>query len=69
MQVERINNEIVIRIHSEFDSDKLNEILELIRNKELTQNAMNISANSKSFDFLEEEEDLYSIDDLIEKYK
>lgn len=69
MQVEKINDELVIRIPSELDSDKLQEILSAINDKSLTQNAMKISSNSKSFEFLEDEEDLYSNVDLIEKYK
>jgi hypothetical protein len=69
MQVEKINDELVIRIPSELNSDKLQEILSAIGDKSLTQKVMTMSTNSKSFDFLEEEEELYSNEDLIEKYK
>ena len=36
MQVERINNEIVIRIPSDMDTNRLQEILNLVRDGELT---------------------------------
>ena len=36
MQVERINNEIVIRIPSDMDTNRLQEILNLVRYGELT---------------------------------
>jgi len=36
MRVERLDKEIVIRISSDLDSKKLNEILDLIRYAELT---------------------------------
>ena len=36
MKVERTNSEVLVRINSEYDSDKLQEILDLIRYAELT---------------------------------
>jgi len=36
MQVERINNEIIIRISSDLDTAKLQKVLDLIRYGELT---------------------------------
>ena len=69
MQVEKINDELVIRIPSDLNSDKLQEILSAINDENLTQSAMKISSSSKSFDFLEDEEELYSKEDLIENYK
>lgn len=36
MKVERTNSEVLVRIKSEYDSDKLQEILDLIRYAELT---------------------------------
>jgi len=36
MKVERTNTEVLVRIKSEYDSDKLQEILDLIRYAELT---------------------------------
>jgi hypothetical protein len=38
-------------------------------NQILTEGIQNIVSESKSFDFLEEDEEIYSVEDLKEKYK
>lgn len=50
-------------------SDFADFLLNKINDRILTDGIMQLSAKSKSFDFLKNEEDLYSKDDLKETYK
>jgi len=49
MKVERLNNEVLVRIKSEYDSDKLQEILDLIRYAELTSKSNATQAEVNDF--------------------
>ncbi len=44
-------------------------LLNRIDNQIMTEGIQKLVMDSKAFRFLEEEEDLYSVDDLKEKYK
>jgi len=44
-------------------------LLSRIEDKILVEGIQNLVSNSKSFDYLNEEENLYSVNDLKEKYK
>jgi hypothetical protein len=50
-------------------SDFAEFLLNKIEDRNLTEGIRKLSANSDSFKFLEEEEDLYSTTDLKEVYK
>ncbi|WP_019038844.1 DUF2281 domain-containing protein [Psychroflexus tropicus] len=50
-------------------SDFIDFLLAKIDNQVMVDNAQRLSSESSSFDFLEEEENLYSISDLKEYYK
>ena len=50
-------------------SDFAEFLLSKIESKLLTDNIQRLVTNSKSFDFLKEEDDLYTVNDVIEKYK
>ena len=76
MHLTCIHKELQSLIVSLFDSlslhssDKIEAIIMRYPknlNKDL-DDTTNINANSASFDFLEEEPDIYSVDDLKEKY-
>ncbi len=47
----------------------VNQLSATLENKILSKGIENLVQNSKTFDFLNEEEDLYSKDDIIESYK
>lgn len=49
-------------------SDFSEFLLMKIENKMITENIQKLVSDSKSFTFLEDEEDLYSVNDLKEKY-
>lgn len=49
-------------------SDFSEFLLMKIENKIITENIQKLVSDSKSFTFLEDEEDLYSVNDLKEKY-
>ncbi|MEQ8628492.1 MULTISPECIES: hypothetical protein [Ekhidna] len=57
---------------SDTEVEEVKRFAELLRSKiedqELSEGIMNLSSKSEAFDFLKEEEDLYSEEDLIEKY-
>ncbi|MEQ6168670.1 hypothetical protein AAOE16_15850 [Ekhidna sp. MALMAid0563] len=57
---------------SDTEVEEVKRFVELLRSKiedqELSEGIMNLSSKSEAFDFLKEEEDLYSEEDLIEKY-
>lgn len=44
-------------------------LLNRIDDRVLTEGIRNMAADSKAFEFLNEEEDLYSVNDLKERYK
>jgi hypothetical protein len=44
-------------------------LLSKIEDKLIAEGIMKLTADSKSFGFLKDEEDLYSVNDLKEKYK
>ncbi len=44
-------------------------LLYKIEEKILQEGVQNLTSNSKTFDFLEEEEDIYTVNDLKERYK
>ena len=50
-------------------SDFTEFLLKKIEEKQLTAGIQRVAANSGSFKFLEDEEDLYSVSDLKEVYK
>lgn len=50
-------------------NDMVNQLSATLENKILSKGIENLVQNSKSFDFLNEEEDLYAKDDIIESYK
>lgn len=50
-------------------SDFVEFLLSKIDNQLMTEGIQKLVSDSKSFSFLSEEEDLYSIDDLKVKYK
>jgi hypothetical protein len=50
-------------------SDFAEFLLNRIENQLITEGIQELISDSPAFKFLEEEEDLYSIDDLKEKYK
>ena len=50
-------------------SDYIDFLLKSFDNKEITEGIMKLTSKSKSFDFLNEEDDLYNETDLIEKYQ
>lgn len=50
-------------------SDFAEFLLNKIEKQLMTQGIQKLVSDSKSFKFLEDEEDLYSIDDLKERYK
>ncbi len=50
-------------------SDFAEFLLNKIENQLLTEGIQKLTVDSKAFNFLEEEEDLYSIADLKERYK
>ncbi len=49
-------------------SDFADFIIKKHENQLLTDNIQTLISNSKSFAFLNDEEDLYTVDDLIEKH-
>jgi len=68
--------EKTIAILSKLPDQKLKEVsdfteflLSKIKNRSLTEGIQQLAADSKSFKFLEDEEDLYSESDLKERYK
>jgi hypothetical protein len=65
--VERLSKlpDLQVREVSDFAEFLLNRLEE----ENLTQGMQKLASESKSFKFLEEEEDLYSVDDLKEIYK
>ena len=50
-------------------NDLADFLLSKTENKILQEGLQNIASDSKSFDFLIEEENLYSVNDIKEKYK
>jgi len=50
-------------------SDFAEFLLNRIENKIITEGIQKLVTDSKSFQFLEDEEDLYSADDLKERFK
>ena len=50
-------------------SDYIDFLLQKNQDKILLEGIKEMASNSKSFHFLEEDEELYSDSDLIEKYK
>lgn len=50
-------------------NDMVSQLSATLENKILSKGIENLVQNSKSFDFLKDEEDLYSKDDIIESYK
>jgi len=50
-------------------SDFAEFLLNRLENQLLTDGIQKLASDSKAFKFLESEEDLYSLDDLKEKYK
>ena len=50
-------------------SDFAEFLLYKIDNQILTEGIQNIVSESRSFDFLEDDEEIYSVEDLKEKYK
>ena len=65
-----------IKILSQLPQDKVNEvndfasfILKKYEEESLQKGIEQIVSKSKVYDFLNEEEDLYSVEDLKEKYK
>lgn len=50
-------------------SDYAEFLLKEIEERELTAGIHQLAGNSESFKFLEEEEDIYSVNDLKEVYK
>lgn len=50
-------------------SDFAEFLLSKIEDRNLTKGIQQVASESKSFKFLEDEEDLYSTSDLKEKYK
>jgi len=50
-------------------SDFAEFLLGRIENQLLTEGIQKLMADTKTFKFLEDEEDLYSVNDLKEKYK
>lgn len=50
-------------------ADYVSFITSRIEDKILNQGIKVLASNSKSFDFLNQEEELYQIEDIIEKYK
>jgi hypothetical protein len=50
-------------------SDFAEFLLNRIENQLMTEGIQKLVSDSKAFKFLEAEEDLYSVDDLKEKYK
>jgi hypothetical protein len=50
-------------------SDFAEFLLNRIENQLMTEGIQKLVSDSKSFKFLEDEEDLYSVDDLKERYK
>ncbi|MEA1785280.1 hypothetical protein U1E44_04185 [Arenibacter sp. GZD96] len=50
-------------------SDFAEYLLHSIENKILTEGIQKLVSDSKSFDFLEADDNLYSIEDLKERYK
>ncbi|MBZ9779459.1 MULTISPECIES: hypothetical protein [Psychroflexus] len=50
-------------------SDFVDFLFSKIDNQILLDNAQQLSSESTSFDFLKEEEDLYSVSDLKDRYK
>ena len=49
-------------------SDYVEFLLKSFEDKKTTEGIMKLASKSKSFEFLNEEEDLYDENDLIEKY-
>ena len=50
-------------------SDYVDFLLKTHEDKKITEGIMKLTSKSKSFDFLNEEEDIYDESDLIEKFK
>ena len=50
-------------------SDYIDFLLKLNDDKEITNDIMEITSNSESFDFLNNEEDIYDESDLIERFQ
>lgn len=50
-------------------SDFAEFLLNRIENQMMTEGIQKLATDSKTFKFLEDEEDLYSVSDLKEKYK
>ena len=49
-------------------SDYIDFLLKSINDKKITEDIMKLTSKSKSFNFLNEEEDLYDETDLIREY-
>ena len=49
-------------------SDYIEFLLKSFEDKKTTEGIMKLASKSKSFEFLNEEDDLYDENDLIEKY-
>lgn len=49
-------------------NDFIDFLLNKIDDKIILENLQKLSSESKSFDFLKDEEDLYNVNDLKEKY-
>lgn len=47
----------------------VDDLLIKIDERILTEGIKNLTENSKTYDFLKDEEDLYTVNDLKEKYK
>jgi hypothetical protein len=75
MTRKQLINETVSKIEQLPDSmiEELNDfadfLLHKIEDKILQEGLNNLTASSKSFEFLEEEEDIYTVNDLKERYK
>ncbi|NOX46996.1 MAG: hypothetical protein GXO89_08470 [Chlorobi bacterium] len=50
-------------------SDYVDFLLKTHEEKKITEGIMKLTSESKSFDFLNEEEDIYDESDLIENFK
>ncbi len=50
-------------------SDFAEFLLNRIENQLMTEGIQKLTSDSKAFEFLEEDEDLYSLNDLKERYK
>jgi hypothetical protein len=71
--IEATENEIIIRLPNSVKFEFLQQILDYLAEKESLNQANDqaddeLVSKSKAFDFLKEEEELYTLDDLKEKY-